>query len=213
MTAAGLEHPVRDGEAEVTTLRRVSVSVRVEAGDPAALVLRPSIGDFVSGEVVRVGEVVEVFWHGPEGGRALPAEVVHVQAGAAPRWHLAVTGPAEDSQRRTAVRARLALEVVVTMRGIDLAGESVDLSEAGLRADVEGYGADPEPGTTLGVSLLLEDGAVWTRAEVVRVQSRHSRWLLSLRFVDIAERDQDRLRRRVFQALREQRARVSPDGG
>jgi hypothetical protein len=34
---------------------------------------------------------------------------------------------------------------------------------------------------------------------------------MSLRLVDPEERDQDRLRRRVFQALREERARTTAD--
>ncbi|MGY1773864.1 hypothetical protein [Blastococcus sp. SYSU D00813] len=39
------------------------------------------------------------------------------------------------------------------------------------------------------------------------MQSRGPDWSLGLRLLDPAERDQDRLRRRVFQALREERAR------
>jgi c-di-GMP-binding flagellar brake protein YcgR len=42
---------------------------------------------------------------------------------------------------------------------------------------------------------------------VIRQQSRGARWLMSLRFLNLEERDGDRLRRRVFQALREERAR------
>jgi c-di-GMP-binding flagellar brake protein YcgR len=44
---------------------------------------------------------------------------------------------------------------------------------------------------------------------VIRVSARGARWYLSTRFLTIEERDQDRIRRRVFQALREERARLA----
>jgi len=46
---------------------------------------------------------------------------------------------------------------------------------------------------------------------VVRTQARGARWVMSIRFVNIQEKDQDRVRRRVFQALREERARAADD--
>jgi c-di-GMP-binding flagellar brake protein YcgR len=45
----------------------------------------------------------------------------------------------------------------------------------------------------------------------VRTQARGARWVMSIRFVDIQEKDQDRVRRRVFQALREERASKADD--
>ena len=50
-----------------------------------------------------------------------------------------------------------------------------------------------------------------TKAEVVRTQARGARWVMSIRFTNIQEKDQDRVRRRVFQALREERARKADD--
>ncbi|WP_029430645.1 PilZ domain-containing protein [Blastococcus sp. URHD0036] len=208
MSVPGVDHPVVDSAADVTSLGRgLSVDARVEAADLHAVVVRPSVGDFVGQDVVAVGEDVEVFWKGPDGGRALLASVAHVEYGAAPRWHLAVTAPAEDRQRRIAVRCRLSLPVTVTLRGTDLPGRTQDISEAGIRVLIEGFGHQPDPGTVLGVDLGLEDGPERYRAEIVRVhQNRGQDWLMSLRLVDPEERDQDRLRRRVFQALREERA-------
>jgi c-di-GMP-binding flagellar brake protein YcgR len=46
---------------------------------------------------------------------------------------------------------------------------------------------------------------------VVRTQARGAQWIMSIRFLDIQEKDQDRVRRRVFQALREERARKADD--
>ncbi|MGY1662584.1 flagellar brake protein [Geodermatophilus sp. SYSU D00705] len=208
MSTPGVDHPMQDCEAEISTATRsLSVSARVESTGPAAVVVRPSAGDFVEQTVVRVGEPVSVFWMGPEGGRSLMAEVTTVERGAVPRWHLAVTSPAEETQRRTAVRARVSLPVVAAVNGVDLDGETLDFSEAGCRAVVEAYGNEPLPGARMGMTLELEGGALVTVAEVVRQHTRNSRWHLSLRFVDLPEKEQDRLRRRVFQALREERAR------
>jgi c-di-GMP-binding flagellar brake protein YcgR len=45
----------------------------------------------------------------------------------------------------------------------------------------------------------------------VRTQARGARWVISIRFVNMQERDQDHVRRRVFQALREERAKRADD--
>ncbi len=212
MSDPDVDHPVADTASDVTSVGRgLSVNARVETADASAIVVRPSVGDYVGQDVVTVGEEVEVFWQGPSGGRALRAVVTRVEFGAVPRWYLSVTEPAVDRQRRIAVRCRVSVPVTVTTRGVDLAGESRDLSEAGVSVLVEGFGNTPEPGTALGVTVHLEDGASWYRGEVVRVQSRGTDWLMSLRFLDPAERDQDRLRRRVFRELREERARSAVD--
>jgi hypothetical protein len=204
---AGAVRPGVDAEAEVTPAGgRVSVSTRVEGSGDTAIVVRPSSSEFVDQQVVRVGDLVRVFWREGPGGWALPAEVATVERGAVPRWHLTVTGPAEESQRREAVRARVARPVVLSVNGVDLEGQSLDLSEAGTRIVVEAYGNPPLPGTRLSVAVEVEDGMLTSPAEVVRQQTRGSRWQLSLHFVDLPEKEQDRLRRRVFQALREERA-------
>ena len=59
--------------------------------------------------------------------------------------------------------------------------------------------------------VALEDGPSRRKAEVVRTQARGARWVISIRFLDIQEKDQDRVRRRVFQALREERAKRADD--
>jgi hypothetical protein len=45
----------------------------------------------------------------------------------------------------------------------------------------------------------------------VRTQVRGDRWIVSLRYVDTPEAVQDRLRRRVFQGLREEYAAAGSD--
>ena len=208
----GLDHPEEQTEAEVTlTGRGISVSSRVETVHDGVIAVRPSAGDFYEQAVVRVGDPVEVFWRSEDSQRALPAEVTEVEQGAVIRWRMRITGPAETSQRRKAVRGRIAVPIVAEYGSVELRGETMDISEAGLRADFQGLGAPPEGGARLGLTVELEDGVIRTRAEVVRTQARGAQWITSIRFVDIAEKDQDRVRRRVFQALREERARKADD--
>lgn len=202
--------PEIDVEVEITPVgRTLSVSARVEDAGPADVVVRPGVSGFVDEAVVAVGERVSVLWLSSEGARALPAEVATVERGAVPRWHLKVVGPAEAIQRRQAVRARVALPVVAVVNGIDLAGDIVDISEGGVRAVVEPYGVTPIAGSTLSLTVQLEEGPITAPAEVVRQQTVDARWALSLRFTDLPEKEQDRLRRRVFRAIREERARHS----
>jgi c-di-GMP-binding flagellar brake protein YcgR len=99
--------------------------------------------------------------------------------------------------------------LTVVVNGVDLDADLLDLSEGGVRAVVDPYGITPAPGSVLRVTVQLEDGPVAARAEVVRQQTVNARWALSLRFLDLPEKEQDRVRRRVFQAMREERARHS----
>lgn len=208
----GVDHPEEQTEAEVTLSGRgISVSARVEVVQNEYISVRPSAGEFVDQVVVKVGDVVELFWKTADAQRALPAEVTDVDQGAVIRWRMRATGPAEPSQRRKAVRGRVAVPVVAEYGSVELKGETVDLSEAGLRAEFEGLGAPPEAGAKLDLDVSLEDGSFRIKAEVVRTQARGARWVMSIRFASIQEKDQDRVRRRVFQALREERARKADD--
>jgi c-di-GMP-binding flagellar brake protein YcgR len=212
MSVPGVDHPEEQTEAEVTLSGRgISVTARVEVVHEGVISLRPSVGEFVEQVVVKTGDAVEVFWKGEDSQRAVPAEVTQVEQGALIRWRLRITGPAEISQRRKAVRGRVAVPVEVEYGAIDLKGTTVDVSEAGLRAEFEGFGAPPDAGVQLLLTLSLEDGAIKAKAEVVRTQARGARWVMSIRFINIQEKDQDRVRRRVFQALREERASKADD--
>jgi c-di-GMP-binding flagellar brake protein YcgR len=208
----GVDHPEEQTEAEITlTGRGVSVTARVELVQNDRISVRPSVGEFVEQVVVKVGDVVEIFWKHEEGQRARPAEVTAVDQGAVIRWTLRATGPAEHSQRRAAVRGRVVVPVVAEYGAFELKGETIDISEAGLRAQFQGMGAPPEGGSRVDLNISLEEGVVRTKAEVVRNQARGANWVMSIRFTGIQEKDQDRIRRRVFQALREERAKKADD--
>lgn len=204
----GVDHPEEHSQADITLADRgVSVSTRVESVADGILTVRPSAVDYVEQVVVGPGDSVDVVWKAPDTRRAMPAEVLEVETGPVVRWRLRSVGPSEPSQRRAAVRARVLLPVVAGHGGVDLEGETLDLSENGIRGQFEGFGVLPEPGDTVVLTVGLEDGELRTRAEVVRAQARGARWMMSIRFADIQEKDQDRVRRRVFQALREERAK------
>jgi c-di-GMP-binding flagellar brake protein YcgR len=208
----GVDYPEEQREAGVTLLGRgISVDARVEFVnlDERVVVVRPSVSDHVRQVVVAAGNEVEVVWGGPEDQRMVPATVQAVESGAVIRWRLVMTGEAEVSQRRKAVRARVAVPIQARFGSVELNGESVDLSRNGMRATVDGFGIPPEPGATLDLVITLDDGPVTVEAEVIRQQSRGARWLMSLRFLDLEEREGDRLRRLVFQALHEERARTA----
>jgi hypothetical protein len=206
----GVDHPEEQSEADVTlTGRGIAVNCRVEFVSDDVIVVRPSVSDYMDQSVVGVGNQVEIFWRGPEDQRMLPATVLEVEQGAVVRWRLRATGPAETSQRRKAVRARVAVPIEAGYQSYEMPGESIDLSEAGMRVNLDGFGLPPEPGSVLDLVIKLETGEVRTKAEVVRQQARGARWLMSLSFLDLEERDGDKLRRRVFQALREERARAT----
>jgi hypothetical protein len=204
----GIDYPEEQREADVMlTGRGISVNTRVEIVNDDVVVVRPSASDYFDSVVVAVGNEVEVYWRGPEDQRMVPATVLGVEQGAVLRWRLQITGEAEVSQRRKAVRARVTTPVEVGISSFEMTGESVDLSENGMRVGVDGVGVPPESGSSVDLVIKLDDGDVKVKAEVVRFQARGARWLMSLRFLDLEERSGDKLRRRVFQALREERAR------
>ena len=87
-----------------------------------------------------------------------------------------------------------------------MTGNTVDLSESGMRALMDGWGLPPEPGTPTQVSLDLDDALVDLHGEFVWTSIRGAQWLLAMKFIDVPEKAADALRRRVFQALRDERA-------
>ena len=204
----GVDHPEEHSEALVALSGRgIVVSSRVEVADAASAAVSPVEGTAAEHVVVRGGDAVELIWDGMDTQRVLPAVVTDVEETPVLRWRLTFTGRAQPRQRRAAVRSRVAVAVQVVCGESVLTGVTVDLSEGGVRADFEGEGTPPEAGTELALTLHLEDAVLEAPAAVVRTQTRGDRWLMSIRFVDLPEKDQDRVRRRVFQALREERAR------
>ena len=175
------DRPVVGTEVQLTPITRgISLTGGVEALDGATLVgatlvVRPSAPELAETWNIGPGDRIEVFWRTRGVGQALPAAVVAVLPGEDACWEMRVVGPAEPSQRRQAVRADVQLPVRVNVAGTLTMGETVDLSEAGCRVLVDGWGLPPEPGLPAQLVLDLEDGEVIAAARIVRVLLRGAR--------------------------------------
>ena len=209
MTESTAVRPEVSTSADVTLVARgITVTAQVEVSDEHVIAVRPGGEGTAWKATVKPGDPVEVYWIAGYEERTLPARISAVdEDGDDVLWNLTATGPAERSQRRRSVRARVELPVSLPWAGGLLSGSSVDLSEAGMRALLDGWGLPPDNGTLTELTLTLEDRAMHLRGEILRQSVSGSRWLLSLRFLDLSENDEDALRRRVFQALRDERAR------
>ena len=117
-----------------------------------------------------------------------------------------MSGQAERSQRRKAVRARVQVPVIIPWGGRQMEGKTVDLSEAGMRALMDGWGIPMESGTTTQLTIDVDDALIHLRGEVVWNNERGAQWLMAMKFLDVPEKAADLLRKRVFQALRDERA-------
>jgi hypothetical protein len=206
MLDQNLDRPEESGSADVTLVTRgVTVTAGVEISSTALVVVRPSIGPPRT-DTVQVGDPVELYWIGGQEERTLAGTVTSVEGGPAPRWHLKVAGQAERSQRRKAVRARVQLPLLIPWAGAQMEGTTVDLSEAGMRALMDGWGVPMEAGSTTQLTLTLDGAQILLRAEIVWTHERGAQWLLAMKFFDVPEKAADLLRKRVFQALRDERA-------
>ena len=207
MTEPDAGRPEASTNAEVTLVTQgITLTACVEASSVDELSVRP-VGGPLREAAITPGDRVEVYWVSGFEERTLPAKVSSVEEGHV--WRLVPTGDAERSQRRKAVRGKVEVPVAMPWAGGALKGATIDLSEGGMRALVDGWGLPPDPRAPLDVTISLgEDLALTVRGEVVWTSVRGTQqWVLAVRFTGLAERDEDLLRRRVFQALREERAR------
>ena len=205
-----VDRPDAATQADVTLVSRgITVTAFVTRSDESGLVVHPTGGGRSWHETIKPGDPVEVYWVSGYEERTLPAKVTDLDHGPQSFWHLVPTGPAERSQRRKAVRAKVALPVVLPWAGGLLRGTSIDLSEGGLKALVDGWGLPPESGSKILITLSLEDDVtIDLDGEVAWGSDRGTgQWVLAVQFTDVTEGAGDTLRRRVFRALREERAR------
>jgi hypothetical protein len=202
-----IDRPEERASADVTLVAHgITVTASVEESGSGLVVVRPE-GDGTAWKAsVGRGDAVELYWVGGEEERTLKGLVSLVEDGEDPRWHLTVNGPATRSQRRKAVRARVQVPVLIPWAGAQLTGTTVDISEAGIRSLMDGWGVPLDPGTPCQVSLDLDDVLVHLIGEVVWTSVRGAQWLMAIKFNDVPEQAGDVLRRRVFKALRDERA-------
>ena len=189
----------------------------VEAAHSTELVLAPAEDRTRHARRLAVGERMDVIWRGPDNLLSLPAELVAVESGADPVWHLRPLGPAIRGQRRASVRAPMITPVLFEGSAGPMPGTTLDVSEGGLRVLLDARASDeptaepPDgalvPGSVVPLVLTLADVDLPCRAEVLRRTRRNDRWELNLRFVGMHENTQDFIRRHVFERLRTLRAR------
>ena len=209
-TDQDVDRPDASTQADVTLVSRgITVTACVERSDEFGLVVRPAGTARTWADAIKPGDPVEVYWVSGYEERTLPARVASIEQSEQPGWHLQPTGQAERSQRRKAVRAKAELPIVMPWSGALLKGMTIDISEGGIKALVDGWGLPPEGGTPVLVTVTLEDGiSLDVHGEVVWTSDRGTgQWILAVRFTQVSERDGDTLRRRVFRALREERSR------
>ncbi|MGY1724584.1 flagellar brake protein [Blastococcus sp. SYSU DS0533] len=209
----GVDYPEEKVVVEVKATSREDVLTSfVERAAPQELVL--TVGMDAAQRRVRLepGEQLQLLWKGPEELRALPAELVHVEAGEGPTWRVRPVGPASRGQRRAAVRAPVSVPVELGAGDQVLLGASVDLSEGGMRcllsSPVPAASPSLEPGSVVPVALVVGGDRMTCNGEVVRRHARtDDRAELSFRFLRLGERQEDVIRREVFAQLRELRSR------
>ena len=205
------DRPRVTASADVTLVSRgLTVTAYVEEATAELVVVRP-VSDPSAWEagVVETDDPAELYWIGGHEEWTLAGTVRAVEDDGQPRWHIAVAGAAERSQRRKAVRARVEVPVQIPWAGSQMMGTTVDLSESGMRALMDGWGVPLDPGTPTQLTLTLDDALIHLPGEIVWTSIRGAQWLLAVKFVRVPEHVADRLRRRVFQALRDERAQTA----
>jgi hypothetical protein len=207
MIDENLDRPEESGAADVTLVSRgITVPVCVEVSSTGLVVVRPSSDGPPNRDSIQLGDAIELYWVGGYEERTLKGVVSTIEGGPDARWHLSVKGQAERSQRRKAVRGRVQIPVIIPWAGAQMAGTTVDLSEAGMRALMDGWGVPMEAGTTTQLTLTLDDALLHLKGEIVWTVERGAQWLMAMKFIDVPDKAADLLRRRVFQALRDERA-------
>jgi c-di-GMP-binding flagellar brake protein YcgR len=233
--APGVDFPEQREVVDVVVSGRGEVLVSwVESADDREIVVTVGEDRNQRRAALPVGERLELVWRAASELWSLPVELTALELGATPVWRLRPTGPVTRGQRRSAVRAPLSLPVCMTVGTVEVAGTTVDVSEAGTRivfADASPAGTDPtddsdsepdgedapEGGTGDGVPdggavvtlrLSFADGDVVCQAEVIRRIGRQDRRPeLTFRFIGLHEKTEDVIRRQVFAELRSLRAR------
>ncbi|KQS66877.1 PilZ domain-containing protein [Modestobacter sp. Leaf380] len=204
----GEDHPEERSVVDVRLPDREDLLVSfVPDGGTAGPDLVVTVAQDRGGRRVRVpvGDQLELVWLDRDTPRARTAELLAVDLGAEPTWRLAFRGHSRSAQRRGAVRAPLSLPTELADGDQVLRGTSLDLSETGLRGRWPVTTDWPDTGDTVTATVELTMGRwVTGTADVRRAFRSGDGWLeASVVFTDLSEREQDQLRARVFERLRE----------
>ena len=144
----GVDHPEEQTEAEITFIGRgISVTARVEVVTES-VVIRPPVRRGSSSTTVVASPATPSRSSGTPTSRSVrfSAEVTEVERPPSLRWRMPVTRRRAQPAPQGGPRAGFRFPCRRTTAGIELVGETIDLSETGLRAHFDGYGLPPEPG-------------------------------------------------------------------
>ncbi|BFU47602.1 flagellar brake protein [Krasilnikovia sp. MM14-A1004] len=199
---------------DVNDLVDVTLDSRTE---PLAAVIGAITGDTVllAEPIDRTGRFVLpdsgegglIVWGAGSNLRQAPIEVVETSRQPAPTWVVRLTAPAARCQRRAFVRASVNLPVVVKHAGKQVDVIAIDISEGGLRCNVQS-----DAGIKVGdqvVAEFLAGQQMVAPAMVVRVLRGDAErpTELGLSFTDLKIKEADTIRKYVFSQLLEQRRR------
>jgi hypothetical protein len=145
------------------------------------------------------GVAVTLEWASPRG--LVRVEGRSAGRGAANSVAIGVEGVPEVFQRRDYVRATTGIEVVATPKdGLTMpaSGTTVDVSGGGMQAQLPGLAIDVDDRVTVALSIPDEE-PILADARVTRLSAANT---FSFAFEQIDAREQERLIKFVFQALR-----------
>lgn len=123
---------------------------------------------------VSLGAQLQVSWgsRGKVRTRTYQVQDVVTTASGRPDWRLVPLASAAEGTRRAVPRYEVALPAVLVVDGVHLAGETVDISVAGVRLAFSPAGAGgadlPEPGAEAELAVLLDGTRTSVAAVVVR---------------------------------------------
>jgi c-di-GMP-binding flagellar brake protein YcgR len=151
--------------------------------------------------VAEPGQHVTLHWVSARGAADVQCRLREVARDDLASWWVQALGLPMVRQRRAYVRAEvhMPLQLLPAPGASPLEGWAVDLSEGGVKLVTLDQRFDI--GRRAIVELEIEGQAVFISGEILRVRSDEDGYAtMALRFVDVHNRDADRIRRFVFNA-------------
>ena len=179
------EHPTR-----VEDLERDEVTVAAPMRPHDALV-KP----FQSDQEFFLG------WVTPRGALETPVMLVEDISSPVPMWTLRAVGEPMETQRRNYVRLPLKMDVHVHLLegGMPTTATTADLSEGGLRCEVDKWSIDPGD-RTFNVDIPMENRILRATGQVVwwgNLDLNDQR-TIGIKFIDLDDGESDAIRKYVF---------------
>ena len=166
------------------------------------LVAVPNAPGTIVPVVGRPGELLTLQWVNTRGAAEVECRLVEVARNALASWRLLGLGEPVVRQRRAYVRAEVRIPVTLVDEEGGLAGWVVDLSEGGARVVrvADRLELEDQP-LQLQLQLEIEGRDVLVQGEVLRVDPDHGGSpAVAVKFLDLHDRDADRIRRFVFRS-------------